>query len=166
MSYLRRAELVSGVGACAMALLGIAMAFLFPIRSTTITTYQNGQFIGRTQQNVWFVQQLGPARSAGILATLLALAIVVTLAVLLHSAQRLPVDLAALWVATVLLVGTVYITSTWTSYLFWPTALVATIAALVASVYQIASSRPPRSPTPSEKNQDPSQNRSQDHGHD
>jgi hypothetical protein len=146
-----------------MALLGIAIALLFPIHSNTITTYQNGQFIGRTQQNVWFVQELGPARSAGILATLLALAIVVTIAVLLHSAQRLPVDLAALWAATVLLLGTIYVTSTWTSYLFWPTALVATIAALVASVYQIASSRPPRRPTSSEKNEDPSGSRGQDH---
>jgi len=147
-----------------MALLGIVMAFLLPIRSDTVTTYQNGQFLGRTQQNVWFVQELGLARSAAILATLLALAVVVTIAVILHCSQRLPVDLAALWAATLLLIGTVYVTSTWTTYLFWPTALVATVAALAASVYQILGSRPPRRPTPLDKSQDPSQSRTRDNG--
>jgi CBS-domain-containing membrane protein len=137
-----------------MAVLGIVMALIFPVRSYTVTTVQSGQFIGHTQQNVWFVQQLGLARAAAILATLLALAIVVTIAVLLHSAGRLPLDLAALWAATLLLVGTVYVTSTWANYLFWPTALVAVIAALVASIYQIVSSRPPRRPTSSDTNQD------------
>jgi hypothetical protein len=164
MEYLRRAELVSGVGASGMALLGIVMAFLIPIRSNTVSTYQHGQFLGSTQQNVWFVQELGLARSAAILATLLALAVVVTIAVLLHCSQRLPVDLAALWAATLLLVGTVYVTSTWTSYLFWPTALVSVVAALAASIYQILASRPPRRPTPLDKSQDPSQSRSQDTG--
>ena len=147
-----------------MALLGIVIAFIFPIRSDTVTTYQGGQFIGREQQNVWFVQEVGLPRSLAILATLLALAVVVTIAVLLHASQRLPVDLAALWAAAVLLVGTVSVTSTWTSYLFWPTALVAIVAALVASVYQIVGSRPPRRPTSSDKSQDPNGSPRQDHG--
>jgi hypothetical protein len=54
------------------------------------------------------------------------------------------VDLAALWGIALLLIGTVYVTSTWTSYLFLPTALLAAITLVLATMYHLLSSRPPK----------------------
>ena len=148
MSYLKRAEIISGVGVAATCLLGILMALLLPVRTQTVSVSQSGQLIGRVQQNVWFVQELGTSRAAGILGMLGVLAVVAAIAALFHASNRLAVDLAALWGATLLLVGTVYATSTWASYLFLPPALLAVCSAVVATIYQIAASRPRRPNSP------------------
>ena len=137
MGYFKRAEMVSGVGVGAVALLGIIAALLLPVQSDIVTTYRNGQLIGQHQQNVWLLQELGTLKGLSILATLGALAIVVAIAALLHVAQHLPIDLAALWGAALLLAGVVYITSRWTSYLFLPCALLAALAAVLATTYQV-----------------------------
>ncbi|MGO8950197.1 MAG: hypothetical protein ACLQUY_21575 [Ktedonobacterales bacterium] len=139
MSYFKLAEMVSGVGVTAVGLLGIIAAFLLPARSETVTISRNGQYIGQYQQNVWLLQELGTLRAASILATVGILAIIVAIASLLHVTQRLPIDLAALWGATLLLVGTVSITSQWTTYLFLPTAFLAVVAAVMATIYQLLS---------------------------
>jgi hypothetical protein len=150
MSYLKRAEIISGVGVAATCLLGILMALLFPVESQEVSVYQGGQIVGRGQQQVWFVQELGTTRAAGILGMLGVLAIAVAVAALFHAWHRLPVDLAALWGTALLLVAMVYVTSRWASYLFLPAALLAICSAVVASIHQIAASRPrkPTSPDP------------------
>jgi hypothetical protein len=147
MSYLKRAEIISGVGVAATCLLGILMALLLPLYSQNVSVYQGGQLVGRVQQNVWFMQELDTSRAAGILGMLGVLAVAVAVAALFHASHRLPVDLAALWGTTLLLVATVYVTSRWTSYLFLPSALLATCSAVVATIHQVASFRP-RKPTP------------------
>jgi hypothetical protein len=147
MSYFKRAEIVSGVGVTATALLGVLMALLFPVHTQTVSIYQSGELVGRAQQNVWFMQELNTPRAASILGMLGVLALAVTVAVLLHASHTLPVDLAALWGATLLLVGTVYVTSMWASYLFFLPALLAVASAVLASIYQIATSRPRKPPT-------------------
>jgi hypothetical protein len=151
MSYLKRAEIISGVGVTATCVLGILVALLFPVNSQTVSIYQGGQLVGRGQQQVWFVHELGTSRAADILGMLGVLAVAVAAAALFHASHRLPVDLAALWGATLLLVATVYVTSRWANYLFLPSALLAICSAIVASIHQIAASRPrkPSSPDPS-----------------
>jgi hypothetical protein len=79
-----------------------------------------------------------------MLATLAILALIVTIASLLHASHHLTIDLAALWGIALLLIGTVYVTSTWTSYLFLPTALLAAITPVLATIYHLLSSRPPK----------------------
>jgi hypothetical protein len=150
MSYLKRAEIISGVGVAATCLWGILMALLFPVHSQTVSVYQSGQLVGRVQQNVWFMQELGTSRAVGILGMLGILAVAVAIGALFHASHGLPVDLAALWGASLLLVGTVYVASMWASYLFLPAALLAVCSAIAASIYQIAASRPrkPTSPDP------------------
>jgi hypothetical protein len=150
MSYLKRAEIISGVGVAATCLLGILMALLLPVRTQTVSVSQGGQLIGRAQQNVWFVQELGNSRAAGILGMLGVLAVVTAIAALFHVSNGLAVDLAALWGATLLLVGTVYATSMWASYLFLLPALLSVCSAVAATIYQFAASRPrkPNSPDP------------------
>ena len=147
MTYLKRAEIISGVGVAATCLLGILMALLLPVRTQTVSTSQGGQLIGRVQQNVWFVQELGTSRAAGILGMLGILAVVAAIAALFHASNGLAVDLAALWGTTLLLVGMVYATSMWASYLFLPPALLAVCSAVTATIHQIAASRP-RKPNP------------------
>ena len=150
MSYLKRAEIISGVGVAATSLLGIILALLFPVQSQTVSVYQGGRLVARVQQNVWFVSELGTSRAAGILGMLGVLAAALAVAALFHASHRLPVDLAALWGATLLLVATVYVTAMWASYLFLPSALLALCSAVLASIHQIAGSRPrkPTSPDP------------------
>jgi len=139
MSYLKRAEMVSGVGVGAVGLLGIIGAFLLPVRTNNITLSQNGQIVGHLQQNVWLLQEVGAPKAASMLATLGVLALVVAIAALLHVSHHLAIDLAALWGTAALLVGTVYITSSWTSYLFLPAALLAVVSGVIASIYQVRS---------------------------
>jgi hypothetical protein len=147
MGNLQRAEIISGVGVAATCLLGILMALFVPVRTQTVSTSQGGQVVGRVQQNVLFIQELGTSRAVGILAMLGILAVGVMVATLFHASHHLIVDLVALWGATLLLVATVYVTSMWASYLFLTPALLAICSAVVASIYQIASSRS-RKPTP------------------
>jgi hypothetical protein len=144
MSYFKRAELVSGIGVGAVGIVGIIAALLLPVGSESVTLYKNGQFIGHQQENIWLIGELGTPRAASILATLAILAIIVTIASLLHASHHLAIDLAALWGVALLLVGSVYVTSTWTSYLFLPTALLAAITPVLATIYHLQSSRPPK----------------------
>jgi hypothetical protein len=144
MSYFKRAEMVCGIGVGAVGILGIIAALFLPVQTQSVTIYQNGQFIGHRQDNVWLVGEVGTRRALSILATLGVLAIIVTVASLLHASHHLPIDLAALWGVALLLVGTVYVTSTWTSYLFLPTALLAAMTAVLATIYHLQSSRPTR----------------------
>jgi hypothetical protein len=148
MSYLKRAEIISGVGVAATCLLGILMALLFPVRSQTVSIYQSGQLVHRVQQNVWFMQELGTSRAASILGMVGVLAVAVAVAALFHASNTLAVDLAALWGATLLLVGTVYVTSMWAGYLFLPSTILAVCSAVVATIHQIAASRPRKPPSP------------------
>ncbi len=150
MAYLKRAEMVSGIGVGAVAVLGIIAALLLPVHSDIVTTYRNGQSLGQHEQSVWLLQELGTPKAAGLLATLGALAIVVAMTSVLHARQNLPIDLAALWGATLLLVGAVYVASTWTSYLFLASAFLAILAAVLAIINQLTSTNrktpaPPRS---------------------
>jgi hypothetical protein len=144
MSYFKRAEIVSGIGVLAVGILGIIAALLLPVHSESVTLYQNGQFIGHRQENVWLIGEVGVPRAASMLATLAILVLIVTIASLLHASHHLTIDLAALWGIALLLIGTVYVTSTWTSYLFLPTALLAAITPVLATIYHLLSSRPPK----------------------
>ena len=150
MAYLKRAEMVSGIGVGAVAVLGIIAALLLPVHSDIVTTYRNGVSLGQHQQSVWLLQELGTPKAAGLLATLGALAIVVAMTSVLHVRQNLPIDLAALWGATLLLVAAVYVASTWTSYLFLASAFLAILTAVLAIINQLISTNrktpaPPRS---------------------
>jgi hypothetical protein len=144
MSYFKRAEIVGGIGVLAVGILGIIAALFLPVHSESVTLYQNGQFLGHRQENVWLIGEVGVPRAASMLATLAILALIVTIASLLHASHHMAVDLAALWGIALLLIGTVYVTSTWTSYLFLPTALLAAITLVLATMYHLLSSRPPK----------------------
>ncbi len=139
-AHFKNAEVICGVGVAVIGLIAIIIALLLPIRSENVSTYKNGQFVGQYHQNVWLLQELGALKTGSILGTVAVLVVVVAMIAALHAAHHLPIDLLAMWGATILLAAAVYVCSTWTSYLFLPTALLAVFAAILASVYQLLSS--------------------------
>jgi|GEM_PF-2162192 hypothetical protein len=144
MRFLRRAEIVSAFGVAALGVVGILAVFILPVSSDTDYLRKNGQIIGQQVQQVWFMQQVGTAKAISILVMFGLLAAIVLLTALQHALHRLPIDLVALWGATVLLIGLVYLTHSLTAYFFQPCAVLAFLCAVFASIYHaVARSRKP-----------------------
>lgn len=135
MRWLRNAELVSGLLTLVVGLASIAVAVLVPWGESSQRLYSNGKLIETRTHTTSLTQQIGLGPEIGVLLALGTLVLWVAVAATLHARSGRSEGLGMVWVAAVVLAVASYVsTGLLLAPLFWPSALMALVCAVFATM--------------------------------
>lgn len=135
MRWLRTAEMVSGLLTLVVGLAGIAVAVLVPWGESSQRLYSHGQLIETRTYTTSLTQHIGLGPEIGVLLSIGALVLWVVVAASLHARSGRGERLGNVWVAAVALAVASYVsTGLLLAPLFWPSALMALVCAVFATM--------------------------------
>jgi hypothetical protein len=135
MRWLRNAEMISGLLTLVVGLVSIAVAVFVPWGEASQRLYSDGKLIETRTYATSLTQHIGLELEIGILMSIGVLVLWVVVAATLHARSGRGEGLGTVWGAVVLLAAASYVsTGLLLAPLFWPTALMALLCAVFATM--------------------------------
>lgn len=138
----RRLESALGITAAVLTGFGCVIAWFLPVTTSVSRAIFNGRALPPVYHSTSLAQQVGIPRALAIEATFVILGVWMLLALIAHARQSSGYSLATAWAGVLLLSAASDIATVIVAYLFWPAAIVALLAALVASLAHYVDRRP------------------------